>query len=239
LFSPNGIRAILFDLDGTLRHNHPPSIKTFLDKAVELGAEEDARRRQEAARWVHWYWSQSETLLEDLEIFKGREEDFWINYARRHLVAFGCSVQQAEELADHVHVFMRDEYMPQDQVPEDVPGALQMLREAGFTLGVLSNRTEPCGDYLCTLGIDHFFDMVVVAGELSAWKPDPRAFHLALERLNLSPEQVLYVGDNYYADIIGAQNAGLNPVLLDPEGLFPEASCPVIQRIGDLTRVLA
>ena len=52
------------------------------------------------------------------------------------------------------------------------------------------------------------------------------------------PDQTIYVGDNYFADILGAANAGLRPVLLDPDGLFPEAACPVISSLGELLGVL-
>jgi HAD superfamily hydrolase (TIGR01549 family) len=239
LLSPNGIRAILFDLDGTLRYNCPPSIETFLDHAVRLGVEDDPERRQQAARWVHRYWSQSEAMLTDVETYRGQEEAFWINYARLHLIAFGCPDEQAAELAPQLHHYMRDEYQPEDRVPPDVPETLRALREAGFTLGVLSNREKPCTDYLCTLGLDGYFDLAVVAGELACWKPDPLVFRLALERLDLLPEQAVYVGDNYFADIVGARNAGLRPVLIDPEGLFPEPGCPVIHKIGDLPKALA
>jgi FMN phosphatase YigB (HAD superfamily) len=43
------------------------------------------------------------------------------------------------------------------------------------------------------------------------------------------------VGDNYYADVIGAQRAGLPAVLVDAEDIFPEADCSVINEIGQLT----
>ena len=71
-------------------------------------------------------------------------------------------------------------------------------------------------------------------GWVSAWKPDPGLFAHALERLEIAPEQAIYVGDNYYADVIGARRAGLGPVLYDPDQVFPDADCPVIRSIGEL-----
>ncbi len=59
------------------------------------------------------------------------------------------------------------------------------------------------------------------------------------QRLGIQPSQSLYVGDNYYADVVGASRAGLKPVLIDPEGLFPEADCPIICKIGDLPELLS
>jgi FMN phosphatase YigB (HAD superfamily) len=42
------------------------------------------------------------------------------------------------------------------------------------------------------------------------------------------------VGDNYWADVVGARRAGVTPVLLDPQGLFPEADCLVLDELDDL-----
>ena len=84
-----------------------------------------------------------------------------------------------------------------------------------------------------------YFDFTLAAGEINAWKPEPEIFRHALNRCALKPEQAVYVGDNYYADIIGAQGAGLLPVLIDPDDLFPEATCAVIRTIGELPALLA
>jgi FMN phosphatase YigB (HAD superfamily) len=46
------------------------------------------------------------------------------------------------------------------------------------------------------------------------------------------------VGDNYYADIIGAQQAGLAPVLIDPHGLYPDAEVPIIEAVPEVLELL-
>jgi FMN phosphatase YigB (HAD superfamily) len=57
--------------------------------------------------------------------------------------------------------------------------------------------------------------------------------------MGVEPEGALYVGDNYFADIVGAQSAGLKAVLIDPVNLFPEANCMVIERLPELESILA
>ena len=58
-------------------------------------------------------------------------------------------------------------------------------------------------------------------------KPDPEIFRFALKELSLtnSPEKVLYVGNEYKADVLGARAAGLVPVLIDPRGDYEHADC--------------
>lgn len=239
--SPNtdlaSVRSILFDLDGTLRHSRPSSVAAFLDFAVALGVPDSAERRRRVYRWTHYYWAQSADMLQDKEDFP-EVNAFWDNYAIRNLLAFDCSPDCALKLAPEVTRRMRTEHQAEDWVPPDVPETLQALGSAGYRLAVLSNRTDPCQEDLENLGLLDYFRFALVAGEVELWKPDPGIFLHAVAQLGTSPHETLYIGDNYYADVVGARAAGLQPVLLDPDGLFPEAGCPVITTLGELTEIL-
>jgi FMN phosphatase YigB (HAD superfamily) len=46
------------------------------------------------------------------------------------------------------------------------------------------------------------------------------------------------VGDNYFADVVGARRAGLTPVLFDPDEIFPEADCIVIKSFDELNSAI-
>jgi FMN phosphatase YigB (HAD superfamily) len=46
------------------------------------------------------------------------------------------------------------------------------------------------------------------------------------------------VGDNYYADVVGARAAGLRPILYDPRGIFPEPDCETIKSFDELKSIL-
>ena len=236
--SPNGVTAILFDLDGTLRHNLPPYNQALLDHAVRLGAADSAERRRGVLRWVHRYWAQSPDMLHDLESYGGLSEEFWDYYTSLTLLRFGCPEAQAQALASPVSQHMLNDYQPVDHVPAEVWETLTLLKDAGFPLGVASNRSRPYAEQMAALGLAPFFQFALAAGEIGSWKPEPGIFQHALALLNARPEHTIYVGDNYFADILGATNAGLRPVLLDPDGLFPEAECPVITSISGLLDVL-
>jgi HAD superfamily hydrolase (TIGR01549 family) len=238
MISPNGIRAVFFDLDGTLRHNDPSPEKTFLDYAVQLGVPDSVELRRRVLRWVHYYWAQSEELLQDRQTFLNSEIDFWLNYTRSQLVAFECPPDQLEEILPLIFSHMKDQYRPQDRLIKGVPETLQALKEAGFQLGVVSNRTNPYQDELQRLELEGYFDLVVAAGEVQSWKPNPGIFIHALQKLELGAGETIYVGDNYFADVVGARRAGLQPVLLDPDGLFPDAGCPVLESIPQLLDLL-
>lgn len=237
--SANGLKAVLFDLDGTLRHNHPPGIDLVHRLAAEHGLRVDPRRQREAKRWVHAYWADSVALRRDLRLAAGDREGLYLRFLRRHLRRLGATEAQAAAMAPPIHRWMVEHYRPEDHVPEEVPRTLERLRRAGYRLGVLSNRDRPLEPTLEALALDGWFEVAVAAGRLGAWKPDPRPFREAVGRLGVPAQAVVYVGDNYYADVLGARAVGLRPVLLDPEGLFPEADCPVVASLAELPELLA
>lgn len=232
--SLDGIRAILFDLDGTLRHSRPSYNHALFDFASEMGVPfcEDKRRR--ALRWAHYYFAESPEIANDSEVLGHDRDLFLTNYLRRFLISYGCNRERAAKLAPEIYRQLKESVQPEDWIEPDAAATLGKLRAAGFTLGVVSNRSHAFDDLLEELGLGSYFDFVLAAGEVNSWKPDVGIFQHALQRAGTCPACTMYVGDNYYADVIGAQRAGLQPVLYDPEGLFPEPGCPVIRSLKDL-----
>lgn len=94
--------------------------------------------------------------------------------------------------------------------------ALEALRESGYRLGVISNADGRVEALLASRGLRGHFEFVLDSDVVGVEKPDPRIFQAAVERLALPPEECLYVGDLYPVDVVGARNAGLQAVLLDP-----------------------
>lgn len=237
------VKAILFDLDGTLRHNIPSSNHTFFEYAAQLGAVDSLEQRRHTIRWVHYYWAQSPELMADLELYGSLSKEFWTFYAERTLTVFGCAPQYARELAPQVAQRMDEEYDPLDHVPEEVHLTLQSLKDAGLRLAVVSNRSKPFDEQLATLGLSQYFEFAIAGGVIDLWKPGAGIFLHSVERLGVKPEETMYVGDNYFADVIGARNAGLQPVLIDPEGIFESAcdalgDCPMIRDMRELLPLL-
>lgn len=234
LIHENGIDTIFFDLDGTLRHNRPTFIEALTGYTQELGLPDKIENNRQAHRWLHYYWAQSPELISDQETFDNNDDLFWINHSRLYLLANGYQPKQAIQGAPGLTQCMREGYNPEDIVADEVPDLLENLKTSGFRLAVISNRRNPFDEQLETLGIGSYFEYSLAAGAINAWKPDPVIFQHALTKMGIEPGQAVYVGDNYFADVIGAQRAGMRAVLIDPEGLFPEADCPVIHKISEL-----
>jgi len=232
------ITAVFFDLDGTLRHNLPSGGEVFADHARELGLPITAEDRLRLARWEHFYWAMSQDMQADRQRFDARTGEFWNNYGQRQLLALGASTLQAAELAPAMTQYMLKAYNPQSVVPDDVLRVLPALKDGGYRLAAISNRDRSYQDEVDTLGLTPFLEFCLAGGEIGAFKPDPEIFLYACHKVGVTPQQAAYVGDSYFADVVGAWRAKLTPVLYDPRGLFPNAGCATIKSFDELPAVL-
>jgi len=236
--SNHRIKAVFFDLDGTLRHSVPSGGKVFTDYVITLGLHVNEEDKIRAMRWEHLYWANSPDLRDDLIAHSGESENFWIEYSRRRLVALGASPEWALAYAPKASIHMGEEYKPESVIPDDVRRALIQLQQDGYHMAVLSNRDKPFQETLDTHNISEFFEFSFAGGEVAAYKPDPAFFEHALKRAGVTAPEAVYVGDNYFADVVGSRRAGLTPVLYDPMGIFPEADCIVIKSFDELNSTI-
>ena len=98
---------------------------------------------------------------------------------------------------------------------EGISEFLSFLRENQIRTGVISNisyggksvekRIKECIP-------EHEFEFIIASSEYLYRKPNPHIYELALEKADLKPEEVWYVGDQYKCDIVGAREAGMFPV---------------------------
>ncbi len=121
------------------------------------------------------------------------------------------------------------------RVPDGVPEALSRLRAAGVRLGVVSNSEGAVEELLEAVGLRPFLELVVDSGREGVSKPDPEIFRRALERMEASPADAIYVGDVPGVDVAGARAAGLGAVLLDAFDDYPDFSeAPRVRSVTDL-----
>lgn len=98
---------------------------------------------------------------------------------------------------------------------EGIEDFLSFLKEQGIRTAVLSNITY-CGEALENrlqeVLPNHQFEFILATSEYMYRKPHRRIFEFALQKAELTHEEVWYIGDNYECDVEGAKNAGLFPV---------------------------
>ncbi|MGQ4892755.1 MAG: HAD family hydrolase [Candidatus Njordarchaeia archaeon] len=90
---------------------------------------------------------------------------------------------------------------------------IMQLKEMGLKVGVVSNTSDvhPLRAMM-KAGIYELLDAVVLSCWVTVRKPNPAIFKIALRRLNVSPDEAIYVGDIPEVDIVGAHRAGMKAV---------------------------
>ena len=91
----------------------------------------------------------------------------------------------------------------------DAPAALEQLRGIGLRLGVLTQSAAEAADAVLRFaGLRDRIETVISAPESGAFKPDPRPYRMALERIGAPAEEVALVAAHWW-DVAGAKAAGL------------------------------
>ena len=101
-----------------------------------------------------------------------------------------------------------------------VAETLKQLQLQGLHMSVISNSDGRVQQQLEACGITPYLDAVFDSEIVGVEKPDPKIFLHALQKLGLLPAECIYIGDNYSADIVGANHAGIGAVHLDPLGSY-------------------
>ena len=105
-----------------------------------------------------------------------------------------------------------------------------------YELGLVTNFAYPPGAcrILDRFSLKSFFRVIVISGEVGWKKPSQQIFSIALSRLNANPEETLFVGDDYEADIVGAKRLGMRTVFLGKEPLNNEDIDITIESLDQL-----
>lgn len=121
-----------------------------------------------------------------------------------------------------------------ESVPSGVHEALAAVRESGLTTIIVSNANGRLHALLDRLDLSRYFDVIVDSFVERVEKPDPRLFHIAMERARAVPARTLHVGDLYHVDVAGARAAGMHPLLVDSDNLYRDADCPRVRSVAEV-----
>lgn len=204
---PARLKAIIFDVDGTL-YRQSRLRRAMLLRLLRVHA---AQPRQGLAtlRILSAYRRAQEAL-------RGRPVDGDLASAQ---VRWACERAGVSEEAARLCITRWMEQEPLPLLRRNVaPGLLELLqaaRERGLRLGVFSDY--PPVAKLDAMGLSDYFDAVVTAQDpaVNAFKPNPCGLVEALRRLGVAPVDALYVGDRAEVDAAAAKAAGVPCAILN------------------------
>lgn len=158
---------------------------------------------------------------------------WWVDRYRRVGIALGLVGHPLSHFVEEVSVghFAGD---PLRVVPE-APAALARLAARDIPLGVISNWDDTLEPILERKGLLRYFRVVVASTVLGSAKPARAIFDHALASLGVPASGAWHVGDDPTADALGALQAGLSAVLLDPYGIYAGIEARGAVRARNLT----
>lgn len=135
-------------------------------------------------------WKTRQFEYQWLRALSGHYADFW--QATEEALEFSCEMLKID-LTPEKRKQLMDSYLALNAWP-DVAPALQALKEDGIRLAILSNATTKILDAgIKNSELGGVFEHVLSTDKIRTYKPDPRAYQLAVDAFNLKRDEILYV----------------------------------------------
>ena len=133
---------------------------------------------------------------------------------RETLAELGYPDLDRHLLAQGVKALFQHEEARWTAFPDALP-TLEALQDTDYRLGLISNASDDALIHRLVrrLSLEPYLRPALNSAGVGIRKPDPQIFQLVLEEWDLEPEEVVMVGDTLWADILGAQLAGMRAVL--------------------------
>jgi 2-phosphoglycolate phosphatase len=179
MVGPMEIRAVLFDLDGTL-----------LDSLADLACAVNAARQHLGL-----------SPLPDDRVSEGLGEGLG------HLLRHSLPARFHSDLEASRRVFLRhygDNLLNRSR---PFPGVAEVLDEITCPQALVTNKPRMFGAPILA-GLSWSFDAVVFGDDSPERKPSGRPLHIALNKLRVPPEHAVFIGD-HVVDLLAAQDAGV------------------------------
>lgn len=226
----NVVTDIFFDLDHTLwdfeknsaltfekilkKHQVAVALDVFLEHYVPINFE---------------YWR----LFRDDKITKEelRYLRLKVTFDRLELVVEDSVIHELSE--DYIHYLSSFNYL--------FDGAIEILDylKPNYKLHIITNGFEEVQEKkMAASGILHYFETVVNSEMAGVKKPNPKIFHLSLEKANALPEKSIMIGDSLEADVLGAKNVGMHALHFVTMGEETPMNIEVIQHLGQIKNYL-
>lgn len=200
----SGIKACVFDAYGTLFDVHSAVGK-------------HRQRLGDIADQVSAVWRTKQLEYTWLRSLMGHHADFWQVTQDALDYAFDMHEVKDAELRKN----LIEAYLNLDCYP-DVPGALMQLKDRGFEIAILSNGTPTMLEAAVkNSGLGTLIPKIFSVEKVGVFKPDPRVYRIAVDELDVKPEEIVFQSSNAW-DASGAAAFGFKVAWVNRFGQSPE-----------------
>ena len=207
------IKAIMFDLDGTLIGQKKASSMVLSQFYLENKARFGNMEQKEF--FNNWFKAGRKNLPDFL---KG-EITFEDKMITQILEFFQNSNNKiVESKASEIFNKFLPIYEENIILFDDVIPCLEYLSREKYQLGIITNgHSKDQREKLRRFNLEKYFPTVIISGEIGFAKPSAEIFLECANILKLSPNEIMYIGDMVEMDIIGANEVGIRGIWLNRE----------------------
>jgi HAD superfamily hydrolase (TIGR01509 family) len=208
------VRAVIFDLDGTLIDSYEAHVESFRRALSRFGLtvkdEEIYRRFGKPAKQI---------IKEILPENQHRHIDEIVRYKRLEFI----------ETSKDMQVF------------DGVEILLKYLKDKGFKICLATSADSPSVIRVVNkFDLKNYFDVIISSNDVTEAKPNPEMFIQASKRLEVQPKNCLVIGDSPF-DVIAAKKADMKIIIVD-NNPFQKAEIhsykvPIVSDINQLANI--
>ena len=189
-------------------------------------------------------------LSDFLNIYIPRNQHYWKLYQDNQITHDDLRYYRLKDVFDALQIeisesmihLLSDEYIK--YLPEYnhlFDGALEMLDylKPKYQLHIITNGFASVQTKkMKNSNIDHYFETITNSEMAGVKKPHKKIFDFALSLSNASKEESLMIGDSYEADILGAQNAGIEAIFFNEQNIQTDLPVFQVNHLLELKKIL-
>ena len=232
---PLKVKAVFFDIGGTLVYGNLKHLDLLHQALVVIGYKVARDRVLEANDLARRAVARRRRRIA-VRMDANDASRMWLDHLATGL---GLDIDRADLERELALAIRQIEARSQELVDPEAPPLLERLRARQLRLGVISNWAADLPDYLAEKGLAKYFDAIIASEAVGSSKPHRQIFLHGLTVVGCAPDEAVHVGDDYWADVVGARGIGMHPVLLDRDGEAVHSDdCLTIARLGELEYLL-
>jgi putative hydrolase of the HAD superfamily len=190
----NNIKAIIFDLDNTIL-DRTSTFKNF------------------TGSFLRNYFDHLDNTQEILERIILLDKDGYKDKQELFSELLGELPWKVKPPITELLDYYNKEYVKNAILMDQAREVIQHIRKKNYKTGLITNgKTLIQYGKIDQVGLRNDFDIIIVSEEAGFKKPDPRIFEMALRKLDLRPDECIYIGDHPLNDIEGAANIGMQTI---------------------------
>jgi len=232
------IKAVIFDWFNTLARYEPPREEIHSRALKEAGINIEPARLIMPLAVADKYFMDENSILPIRKRTPDEQAKIYIRYEEILMEAAGLQFEKALPSKIYYNSKSLFEGTQTFALFDDVIPTLKILKNRNIIIGLLTNFAKDMYPLIRQLKLDPYIDFVITPYEAHADKPQPEIFLAALKKAQVNAHEVIYVGDQYKVDILGARSANMTGILIDRYNLSKD-DCIRISRLTEIVNYLS